>query len=76
MLMQRKVGVIDEFSVKLGSDNQLDRVVVSRANVVHAQKYDMRPKMDAIDPKINENRSSETWNVTMWLDRSSRTSFC
>jgi hypothetical protein len=53
--MRRKIGVFDEFSVELGSDNQLNRVV-SRANVAHAQKYDMRPKMDAINPKIDENR--------------------
>ena len=73
--MRCKVGVFDEFSTELGSDNELD-CVVSRANVAHAKKYDTRPKTDAIDPKIDENRLSETWNVTMWLDRSSCTSFC
>jgi hypothetical protein len=52
--MRRNVGVFDEFSAKFGSDNQLDHVV-SRANVVHDQKYDTQPKMDAIDPKIDEN---------------------
>ncbi len=73
--MRHKVGVFDEFSAKVRSDNQLDRVV-SRANVAHAQKYDTRPKMDAIEPKIDENQSSETWNVTMWLVGSSGTLFC
>ncbi len=74
-LMRRKVGVLDEFSAELWSDNQL-YCGASSANVAHAQKYDTRPKMDAIDPKIDVNWSSETWNVARSLVRSSRTSFC
>jgi hypothetical protein len=52
MLMQQRVGVFDDESAKLGPDNQLD-CVVSRANITHAQKYDMATKNGCNRP---ENR--------------------
>ncbi len=54
-LMRRKVGVLDELSADLRSDNQR-YCAASSANVAHAQNYDTRPIMDDIGPNSDENQ--------------------